>query len=241
MKATVSVTELKLQRTPLFTLHVPRLRISPGQILCITGPNGCGKTTLLEVIVGLLSPTMGQVLIHGIPVDRNLRRTKAKIGFVPDNEDWLIKELCAKEYFTLLQKVYQQAGVTTDMSARANTLAASLQFHRFLQPLGTLSHGNKKKVQIIAALMHRPPVIVVDEIRNGLDPLAIIEVEQLLSTEAKQGTTVVAATHDLWWAQRVSQEVLLLVDGEVVAIKDTAELIAAHGDLEHFFIQTVGA
>ncbi len=239
MKAAISITGMEAQRSPSFTLNLPHLKLPSGQILCVTGPNGSGKTTLLEILVGLLRPTKGLVTINGIPVDQNIRRIKATLGYIPDIEDWLVKELCAKEYFALLERVYREAGVGSDMSSRTKELASRLHFTTYLQPLGSLSHGNKKKVQIIAALMHEPMVIVADEIRNGLDPLAIIETEQLLLAEAKRGAAIIAATHDLWWAQRIGRHILLLLDGNVVAANKTSTLVKSFGSLEQFFMQTV--
>lgn len=239
MKSLLQVTGLQLQRSPNYCLTVPKLKVQGGSLLCITGPNGCGKTSLLECLVGLLVPQEGSIILNGRLVSKNLRSTKASFGYAPDTEDWFIKELCAREYFSLLERVYRDAGVTTNMQARVQELAGQLLFTAFLQPLGSLSHGNKKKVQIIAALMHCPPVIIVDEIRNGLDPLAILAVEDLLQAELKRGAALIAATHDLWWAQRLSDQTLLLIDGSVAAYRKTLDLIDTHGSLEQFFVRAV--
>lgn len=208
-------------------------------VLCITGPNGSGKTTFIECLVGLLTPNHGTVQIQDMPVSQNLRQTKSQLGFVPDDEDWLIKELCAKEYLGLLAHTYRQAGVTSDMEKRIAELAELLGFSSFLEPLASLSHGNKKKVQLIAAFMHQPAVIVMDEVRNGLDPLAVIAVEQLIRQEAKRDALIIVTTHDLWWAERLSERTLVLANGAVTTYKKTAEIVAKYGSLEKFFLQTI--
>lgn len=240
MKKILEVHRLRLSRNMRFGLHVNTLKLTAGTILCVVGPNGSGKTTLVECLTGLLTPAVGTVTIGGEHIDRNLRTTRRMIGFVPDDEDWLVKELCAKEYFALLEGVYRQAGVVVNMKLQTAQLAARLRFTSFEQPLSQLSHGNKKKVQIIAGLMHRPGVIIVDELRNGLDPLAIIAVERLLKEEAQRGACIVATTHDLWWAQRIADETVLLVDGSVAIHKKTADILRQYGSLENLFIQTVG-
>jgi ABC-2 type transport system ATP-binding protein len=239
-KSILRVKGLRISRSLSFGLHISKLDLKPGKILCVVGPNGSGKTTLVECLTGLLAPPLGTITINGVGVDKNLRTTKRLIGFVPDDEAWLLKELCAKEYFTLLEDVYRQAGTTGDIKARTAYLARQLQFSAFEQPLRQLSHGNKKKVQIIAGLMHQPQVIILDELRNGLDPLAIIAAEKIVKQEAERGAAIVAATHDLWWAQRIADEVLLLIDGTAAIHQKTAQILKQHESLEDLFIKTVG-
>jgi ABC-2 type transport system ATP-binding protein len=239
MKNILKVDRLRIGRNTSFGLHVDKLTVSGGTILCVVGPNGSGKTTLVECLAGLLAPAVGTISFAGEHIGRNLRTTRRMLGFVPDDEDWFVKELCAKEYFALLEGVYRQAGVATDVTARTKRLAAMLQFTAFERPIQQLSHGNKKKVQIIAGLMHEPKVIILDELRNGLDPMAIITAEKLIKEEARRGACVVATTHDLWWAQRIADETLLLIDGSVAIHKKTSVLVQQYGSLENLFVQTV--
>ena len=239
MKPLLSVTNLQIKRSQAFALRLTKLRLPAGKLLCIAGPNGGGKTTLIECLVGLLRPDSGQITLAGQTVDNNLKAVRKLIGYVPDDEAWLVKELCAREYFDLLITVYRQAGVGGDMPARVRALSSALYFTNFRQPLEQLSHGNKKKVQLIAALVHQPKLIVIDELRNGLDPLAVIAAEQLLREEAKRGTCIVVSTHDLWWAERMADTVLLLVDGRPAANGPTKKLAQAHGSLEKLFLKTV--
>jgi ABC-2 type transport system ATP-binding protein len=159
---------------------------------------------------------------------------------VPDDEDWLIKELCAKEYFGLLARVYREAGVSTDITKRVAALSNMLHFTSHMQPLESLSHGNKKKVQLIAGLMHSPKVIILDEVRNGLDPLAIIATEQLLTQETKRGACIIATTHDLSWAERTADDILLLTDGKIHVHEKTAAIVKCYGSLQKLFLQSLG-
>jgi ABC-2 type transport system ATP-binding protein len=239
MKQQLEVTDLRVQRSHDFALTIDRLSLSPGKILCIAGPNGSGKTTLIDCLSGLLAPQRGRVTFGEYIIDSNLGTSKFLLGLIPDNEDWFIKELCAREYFDLLIGIYGAAGVTNEMPVRLLDLASVLHFTEFNQPLEQLSHGNKKKVQIIAALLHQPKVIVVDEVRNGLDPLAIIAAERTLRTEAKRGACVVAATHDLWWAERMADEILLLIDGKLSLHDKTQHIVTRYGSVEGAFLRTV--
>ena len=235
----VHIANLMVRRSETFTLQIPLLKLGSGIILCVAGPNGSGKTTLIDCLAGLLSPGQGSVTLAGKRVNHNVRNTKAMVGFVPDDDSWLIQGLCATEYFALLARIYQNSGVTTDMHARSLTLARLLHFSAFNQPLHTLSHGNKKKVQLIAGLMHEPAVLIIDEVRNGLDPLAIITVEQLLRAEIKRGACIIAATHDLWWAERIASSVLLLIHGKPQLFDTIETTVQRHGSLEQAFLRLV--
>jgi ABC-2 type transport system ATP-binding protein len=237
MNLTLTVDNLHIRRSKTFTLHIEQLRVSAKSIVCIAGPNGGGKSTFMQCIVGLLKPDSGKVIVDGTLVTNDLRATRSVIGFVPDDEDWLIQELCAKEYFDLLIRVYRDAGVRSDMRARIGELAKELSFTTFLQQLGSLSHGNKKKVQIIAGLMHEPKLIVLDEIRNGLDPLAIMSAEKIITDERKRGACIIAATHDLWWAERTSNRILLLSDGSIQANLPTKTILRKYGSVESLFLR----
>lgn len=239
MKDIVGVEELHVRRGRDFALEVPHFTCKRAEIICVTGPNGSGKTTLLHCLAGLLAPDRGRIAICGVPVGKNLRATKALVGFIPDDEEWLIKELCAQEYFALLARVYTDAGTTADMKARVSELAARLYFTDFARPLGSLSHGNKKKVQLIAGLMHQPPLVIIDEMRNGLDPLAIIAAEQIIREEALRGSCVIAATHDLWWAERTGSRTVLLIQGKVHSQRNTAYIKRKYGSLEQMFLRIV--
>ncbi len=240
MKHPIKVTNLSVKRSAQFRLHLDSLLLAGGDILCVAGPNGSGKTTLIECLTGMLLPDSGAIFLAGTQVGNNLRATKSSLGYVPDDEAWFVKELCAKEYFALLVEVYREAGVHGDVAARVDELAKALYFTNFLQPLEQLSHGNKKKVQLIAGLMHTPKVLIVDELRNGLDPLAVIAAEQLLRKEAQNGVCVVATTHDLWWAERVANQILLLVDGRQAVQDRTEHIVKKYGSVEQLFLHVAG-
>ncbi len=239
MKSLVTVRGLDAFQGPEFHLKVDSLKASSGSITCIVGPNGAGKTTLLECLAGLAQPLRGEITIRGRSVTNQLQHIRLHVGYIPDDEDWFVKELTAREYFEVLISVYRDAGVTAPLHKNIEQLAERLSFTAYALPLQYLSHGNKKKVQCIAALMHEPCVVILDEIRNGLDPLAIIAVEDILQALAKKGVCLIAATHDLWWAERIATNILLLRQGSV-AVQDSLEnILKKHTHLEDLFIETM--
>lgn len=240
MIAQLEVRSLIVVRSTDFTLQLPLLKLGAGKILCIAGPNGSGKTTLIEALAGIIPLTNGEVRLAGRPLTAELRDIRGSIGFIPDSDEWFVGELTAGEFFELTASVYRQAGHRLNLIGRARDLAQELYFTSFDQTLDSLSHGNKKKVEIIAGLMHAPSLIIIDELRNGLDPLAIIAAERIIKREASRGASIIAATHDLWWAERFSDSTLLLVDGREVVQSATKQLIAKWGSLESLFLDAVG-
>lgn len=235
-QSTITISQLVTRRSASFSLNVSKLTLRAGTLLCVAGPNGSGKSTLIENITGLLPATQGVITIQGVPVSNNLRAIKAMFGYIPDDDSWFIEELSAHEYFQLLASIYKDAGVSSDINKEIIHLAGELSFTAYNTPLSQLSHGNKKKVQIIAALMHRPSLIIVDELRNGLDPLVIIKAEQLLSSARSRGACIIAATHDIWWADRVADEILLLINGAPVLHQTPATVRKTYGDIEQAFL-----
>lgn len=230
------IEDLKVKRSKNFQLSVPYVHFLPGQVTCIVGSNGSGKTTLVESIVGLLKPTSGQVIVSGLDAHKDYQQVKRSVGYIPDDEDWIIAELSAREYFSLLISVHPTTS-TQLLHRRVESLAHELIFTSFNQQLGSLSHGNKKKVQIIAGLLHDPSFIIVDELRNGLDPIAIDRAERLLKYKIYSGSCIIAATHDLWWAERFANEILMISRGQIIVNDYTKNIVARSGSLQNRFME----
>lgn len=231
----ITISDLYFAYNSSFSILIPKLTMYAGEIICITGPNGGGKTTYLECITGILQPQRGAITIEGEDINGALKAAKHHIGYVPDDENWFIKELCASEYLDVLMSVYWSAGVTAPMGERVTMLAQALRFTAFDIPIQQLSHGNKKKVQIIAALMHNPAVLVIDEIRNGLDPLAVLAVEDIIRAAAKAGACIIAASHDLWWAERLGSSVLIIDAGRPILSASVKDIKKKYGHVEDAF------
>lgn len=233
------VEQLNYCRSKSFMLRVDRLAVKGGDLICIVGPNGSGKTTLLENLSGILLPHHGRVSLLGEPMSPNLAPIKRNLGYIPDDDNWFVSELTAREYFELLEKVYSRAGCYINMPRRAKQIAQALNFVLWDQPLITLSHGNKRKAQIIAGLMHQPKGIIIDELRNGLDPLAVIAAEQLILEEVARGAAIITASHDLWWAERLAQKIILLNEGSIMSELIPEQLRRKGQSVESVFLDMV--
>lgn len=233
----LKIANLHVKRSRMFELKIPKLDIVGGRISCLAGANGSGKTTLLETITGLILPDKGKVRVGGLDPFQEPVAAKALIGFIPDDDGWIISELTADEYFRLLASIYKKAGVKHDVYAESLVLAERLLFTGLDQQLGTLSHGNRKKIQIIAAMAHRPRLLVVDELRNGLDPVVIKRAEKLLTDYRLTKAAILAATHDLWWAERLSDDLLIINGGQIILQDRTSKVKADAGSVEAKFME----
>lgn len=233
----LKITKLRIARSKNFELSVDSLQLQPGSVTCLVGANGSGKTTLVESVVGLLKPTSGQIRIAGKDTTRDTLRVKRLLGYVPDDDNWIIPELTATEYFALLASVHGNDLQHDGLLINAAALAKLLNFTSFDQLLGSLSHGNKKKVQIIAGLLHSPKVLILDELRNGLDPIAIIQAEKLLRQQQRSGKTILAATHDLWWAERFADQIIMIKNGQVILQQSTRSIVRQSGSVESKFLE----
>ncbi len=233
----LAVSGVEIKRNRSFKLAIPNLTIRAGEITCLLGLNGSGKTTLLELSSGLMLPDKGSLSLSGLNPFKNAVSAKKHLGLIPDDDGWIIAELTAKEYFKLLNSIYKKAGVKTDVYQESLELSQKLFFNSLDQQLGSLSHGNRKKVQIIAALAHHPKLIIVDELRNGLDPLVIKKAENLLVEATEKGAAVLASTHDLWWAERMAKRLLIIQNGKILVDQPTQSIKNRYGSLEARFME----
>ena len=203
-----------------FTLGPISLVLEQGRTLALLGPNGAGKTTLLHGLLGLLPLSEGGAVLQGMPTTRRHVEWLRAVGVVPDDPNELVPELTAEEYWQLVASTHcADGGDLRSMLRRAGELAEQLQFHPGRRELiGGFSHGMRKKTQLVAALLHRPGLLVVDEPRNGLDPAGIATMEALLSEHTRTGGSVLAATHDLYWAQRIADRVAVINGGRLAGL-----------------------
>ncbi|WP_112432837.1 ABC transporter ATP-binding protein [Thermogemmatispora tikiterensis] len=213
--------------------------VTAGQIVGLLGPNGAGKTTLLSMLVGLLPPTSGSILLNGEELQRVPSRKKAFFGFVPDSQD-VVDHLTGLEYLQFLRHIYrlseEQWNLVGDYLA---LLRLEEKAHHLLE---TYSHGQRKKLQVIAALLHQPRLLLLDEPLSGLDPEMTILVKRLLRRLRERGVGVLISTHDLLMAQDLCDEVILLHQGQVVAQGAQQALLEHYGvaNLEEAFLQALG-
>ncbi|CAN5183150.1 ABC transporter ATP-binding protein [soil metagenome] len=182
-----------------------------GQITALLGANGAGKSTLLHILVGLIPATSGNVSIDGLTVAD--ARYRARVGFCPD--DLPLPDLLTGQEYLDLVKGIRRLRVAP---AAERDLLRGMRIDGAVDKLvGSYSHGMKRKLQVVASLLHRPPVLLMDEPFRGLDPESSAIVKNLLGSYAGQGHCVLVSTHDLLVAEQLCDQVVVIDQGQLVA------------------------
>ncbi|MGN6187460.1 MAG: ABC transporter ATP-binding protein [Conexibacter sp.] len=183
-----------------------------GELVAVIGPNGAGKTTLLSILAGIQSPDAGEVT-----------RAPREIGWVPQ-QPAVYSKLSVEEnlrLFARLEKVADPDAVVARMLAQTGLA------ERAGDELGTLSGGNRQRVNIAVGLLAEPPVLLLDEPSASLDPRQRARLWEFVGEQAARGTAVIFSTHDVQEAERYAHRVLVLADGELLFAGSAAELAAA--------------
>jgi len=185
---------------------------APGELVAIIGPNGAGKTTLLSILAGIQQPDAGEVT-----------RSAREIGWVPQQPAVYSKLSVAENLrlFARLEKVPDPDAVVARMLEQTGLA------DRAGDELGTLSGGNRQRVNIAVGLLAEPPVLLLDEPSASLDPRQRARLWTFVRGQAARGTAVIFSTHDVQEAERYADRVLVLADGELLFAGSAAELAAA--------------
>jgi ABC-2 type transport system ATP-binding protein len=225
LQAPVAVIDSLVVRYPEFKLGPLSLTIPAGQIVGLVGPNGSGKSTLLRTLLGLQYADAGSVTILGRQTAGRPHGILREVGYVPDDVSETIAELTPDELWEFHAMAHARITGTIDqMMERAHALSEQLDFNAPARPISSLSYGMRKKTQIVAGMLHKPSVLIMDEPRNGLDPIASARLEQLMARERDQGTALLLATHDLRSAAALADIVAILKLGQIVACGSPQEL-----------------
>jgi len=188
--------------------------VPEGQILGFLGPNGAGKTTAMRMITGFLPPTAGRIVVAGVDLDADPVGLRRNIGYLPENVP-LYPELRVEEYLKFRADVEGVARL--DLPGRLEYVVERCMLGDVRrQVIGTLSKGYRQRVGLAGALIHKPPVLILDEPTVGLDPNQIIKVRELI-TELGRDHTVVLSTHILPEVEQVCERVFIIDHGRIVA------------------------
>jgi ABC-2 type transport system ATP-binding protein len=213
------------------------LSVAGGEVVGLVGPNGCGKTTSLRAVMGLVEPSSGSVAVAGAPAGSLEARSRA--AWVPDEPDGL-DELAVDELHALAGSLY---GADEGYAARCVTLLDAFGLAaRRRSRLDALSHGMRRIVATVAAAALDRALLLVDEATAALDPEAVIALRETLRALARRGAGVLLATQDLHFAEQACDRVALLSGGRLVAAGAAAELRSAYSaeSLEDVFVAALG-
>ncbi|HYM80354.1 MAG TPA: ABC transporter ATP-binding protein [Candidatus Limnocylindria bacterium] len=231
------IVELTRRYGELVAVDGLSLEVRPGEILGFLGPNGAGKTTTLRVSAGLLRPHGGDVEIAGHSLQRAGRRARAALGFVPDRP-FLYERLTGSEFLEFVAALYDVPGGLA--GPRSEALLERLGIASVAGELiETYSLGMRQKISLAAALIHDPPLLMLDEPLIGLDPLGVRAFKDLLRERMPRGFGVLVSTHLLEVAERLCDRVAILHHGRLVAEGRIDELRGARAEatLEDVFLE----
>ena len=218
------------------------LDIGKGEVFGFLGPNGAGKTTTIRIMMGILVPTSGYVAIDGLDCQRDRVDVKRRVGYLPDNP-MFYDYLRGREILIFVGEMHGLA--RREAETRADRLLHDLRLEDAAEDYAVnYSTGMKKNLGLACALIHDPPVLVLDEPTNGLDPRAARDVQERLRLAAAQGKTIFLSTHLLDMAQRLCNRVGIIDRGELVAAGPLAELqdkVVPGGSLEEVFLKVTRA
>lgn len=195
--------------------------VPEGQIFGLLGPNGAGKSTLINTLAGMVMKTSGEVSIWGFDIDRDFRNAKRSIGIVP-------QEIVFDPFFTPAEVLEIQAGYYGVPKAARRTMELLAAVHlsdKANAYARTLSGGMKRRLLIAKAMVHTPPVLVLDEPTAGVDVELRRQLWELVSELNAQGVTVVLTTHYLEEAEELCDRIAIINHGRLIANKTTRELV----------------
>ena len=193
------------------------LEVMPGEIFGYLGPNGAGKSTTIRILLDLIRPTSGSLKVLGLDAQADAVEVRRRVGYVP-SDPGMYGSMTGREYLTYASSL--RGGVDwREVERLAERLSCDLS-----RRIDTLSHGNRQKVVVIQAFMHKPEVLVLDEPTTGLDPLVQEEFESLLLETRDEGRTVFLSSHVLPEVEEICDRVAIIRDGRIVAVEDVATL-----------------
>ena len=213
-------------------------KINENEIVGLLGPNGCGKTTTIAMILGLLKPSSGQVLINGMDIESHRISLLHKMNFISPYIE-LPKKLTVKQNLIVYGKLYS----VKNLNERIDFLANKLRLSEFLNSItGELSSGQKNRASLAKALINNPTILLLDEPTASLDPETGDFIRTFLENyKQEKKISILLASHNMNEVKRLCDSVLMMKDGIIIDSGTPDQLIIKHGrkNLEEVFLQLV--
>jgi len=214
------------------------LTVEDGEIFGFLGPNGAGKTTLIKMITGILNADEGIIRINGRDIKKEPLEAKKQFGFVPDDPN-IFSRLAGIEYLNFIADIYK-----VSPEIRAERMQELLKRFEMTSAAGDLiqsySHGMKQKIVVIGALLHNPPVWILDEPMTGLDPRSSYDLKEMMREHADAGKTVFFSTHVLDVAEKICDRMAIINKGKLIfcgGMREIREHARENQSLENLFLE----
>ena len=213
------------------------LHIQPGEIYAFIGHNGAGKTTTLKSVVGILDFDQGDIYIDGVSIKQDPLLCKSKIAYIPDNPD-LYGFMTGIQYLNFIGDIFK-----VEVNQRKELIHMYAEEFGILDDLGeaisAYSHGMKQKLAIIAALIHSPQLIIMDEPFVGLDPKASFILKEIMKRMCSEGKAIFFSTHVLDVAEKLCDKVAIIKNGKLL-ISGSMDEVKGDESLESVFLEMEG-
>lgn len=236
----ITIKDLRMRYGDKQVLKGINLEVPGGQIIGYIGPNGAGKSTTVKILLGIVEGYEGEVRVFGEDISTGNVAYKKRIGYVPETAD-LYDSLTAQEYLTFIGEIYGMDAQTVDGKAQRlmELFGVGNVYH---SRISSFSKGMKQKVLIISSLLHNPDILFFDEPLSGLDANSVMVFKEVITELAAQGKTIFYSSHIMEVVQKISDRIILLNGGQIVADGTFSQLQeqCREGSLEDIFNQLTG-
>ena len=232
----IEIKELKKTYNKTVAVDNLNFKIQKGQIIGLLGPNGCGKSTTIGMMLGLIKPSSGSVIINNKNIEDNRTNLLEKMNFISPYVE-LPKKLTVEENLKIYARLY---GVK-NLREKIDNLMESLNLTEFRsRKTGELSSGQKNRVSLAKALINDPEILLLDEPTASLDPDVGDYIRSFIEDFASnKGTTILLASHNMNEVERLCHEVMMMKNGKIIDKGKSSDLISKHGrkNLEEVFLK----
>ena len=237
-KAIIEINNLSKKFNNIVAVKNINFKINKGKIIGLLGPNGCGKSTTIGMILGLIKPSSGTVIINGQNIENNRTNILEKMNFISPYIE-LPKKLTVEENL----KVYGRLYGIKNLKNKVFDLMEKLNLTEFRKrKTGELSSGQKNRVSLAKALINNPEILLLDEPTASLDPDVGDYIRSFIEDYASNnGATILLASHNMNEVERLCYEVLMMKNGEIIDKGKCSDLVNKHGrkNLEEVFLKIV--
>jgi len=234
----IEINNLSKQYRNTLAVKNINFKINKGTIIGLLGPNGCGKSTTIGMMLGLIKPTSGTVIINGQNIENNRTSLLEKMNFISPYIE-LPKKLTVEENL----KVYGRLYGVKNLEGKISEIMEKLNLTEFKKrKTGELSSGQKNRVSLAKALINDPEILLLDEPTASLDPDVGDNIRTFIEDFAsKKGATILLASHNMNEVERLCHEVMMMKDGKIIDKGKSSDLINKHGrkNLEEVFLKIV--
>lgn len=236
----ITIKDLRMSYGDKAVLKGVNLEVNKGQIIGYIGPNGAGKSTTVKIMLGLVQGYTGEVKILGQDISDGKVDYKKRIGYVPEVAE-IYDNLTAAEYLTFIGELYGLEYEDVDEKAKKLMKMFGIE-DVYNSRMTSYSKGMRQKVLLISSLLHNPDILFYDEPLSGLDANSVMVVKEILRELASQGKTIFYSSHIMEVVEKISNRIILIKDGQIVADGSFEELKhkCSEGSLEEIFNQLTG-